>query len=223
MREFHRYTRVCDSRRLLYQGYTHLLILDTQRSLEHIDRQHSVSFAKDLKMLGQYTKKVTLQPGQVLYEDIKLDRGLFFIEYGIVKVERNADETLTRKGNGDTFSRNATNSWGSLNHLRATDVTRAIAEMKAKGNRSWERRSFRVARVGPGWVLGQNEALSDVANPGVSIAGRFSARQYKRSMRQGFSRFFVFFLNTAQFPSANCITFPTRNSTRSRLVIRSSS
>ena len=130
-----------------------------------------MSFAKDLKGLNQYTKKIVLQPGQVLYEDIELERGLFFIEHGIVKVERNADETMTRKGNGDTFSRTATNSWGSLNHLKATEVTRAIAEMKAKGNKAWDRHSFRVARVGPGWVLGQSEALSEVANPGVSIAG----------------------------------------------------
>ena len=96
-----------------------------------------------------------------------------------MKVERNADETMTRKGNGDTFSRAATNSWGSLNHLKATDVTRAIAEMKAKGNKSWDRQSFRVARVGPGWVLGQTEALSDVANPGVCIAGALILKMFE--------------------------------------------
>ena len=141
------------------------------------------SYANDLKGLGQYTKKIILEPGQIVYEDIELDRGLFFIESGIVKVERNADETLTRKGNGDTFSRTATNSWGSLNHLKATDVTRAIAEMKATGNRSWERRSFRVARVGPGWVLGQSEALSEVANPGVSIAGASFTLSFEKFAR----------------------------------------
>mmetsp|Transcript_5493 Transcript_5493/g.11249 ORF Transcript_5493/g.11249 Transcript_5493/m.11249 type:complete len:1101 (-) Transcript_5493:2-3304(-) len=139
-------------------------------ALEQIDKQHSMSFAKDLKRLSQFTKKIVLQPGQVLYEDIELDRGLFFIEHGIVKVERNADETITRKGNGDTFSRTATNSWGSLNYLKAAEVTRVIAEMKAKGNKSWDRQSFRVARVGPGWVLGQSEALGDVPNPAEFIA-----------------------------------------------------
>ena len=77
---------------------------------------------------------------------MNVDRGLFFIEQGIVKVERDADATVTRKGNGDTFSRTASNNWGSLNQLKCADVARAIADMKAKDNKSWEQRSFRVAR-----------------------------------------------------------------------------
>ena len=105
-----------------------------------------MNFANELQELGKYTQRITLEPGQVLYEDVGVDRGLFFIEHGIVKVERDADATITRKGNGDTFSRTVSNSWGSLNHLKCTDIARAIADMKAKGHRSWEQRRFRVAR-----------------------------------------------------------------------------
>ena len=112
----------------------------------HIDDQHSLEFAKLLKPLAKHTTRITLEPNQILYEDVDVDRGLFFIEQGIVKVERDADATLTRKGNADTFSKNATNNWGSLNHLKSLDVARAIADMKSKGNKSWDQRSFRVAR-----------------------------------------------------------------------------
>lgn len=170
-------------------------ILTICNRLKHIDESHSVDFAKDLKRLEKFSSRITLEPHQILYEDVKVDRGLFFIEQGIVKVERDADATVTRKGNGDTFSRAATNNWGSLNQLKCADVARAIADMKAKGNKSWEQRSFRVARyvfsiwycvghplkqthrlsrrdsIGPGWIIGMNEALSNTANPGVNIAG----------------------------------------------------
>ena len=114
--------------------------------LMHIDDQHSVEFAKDLKRLDKFSSRIVLEPSQILYEDVSVSRGLFFIEQGIVKVERDADATLTRKWNGETFSKTATNSWGSLNHLKCADVSRKIAEMKANGNKSWEHRSFRLAR-----------------------------------------------------------------------------
>jgi CRP-like cAMP-binding protein len=146
-----------------------------EHALEHIDEQHVLDFAKDLKGLTKYTKRVRLEAGQILYEDVQVDRGIFFVEHGIVKIERDADETLTRKGSSDTFSRSATNSWGSLNRLnaRSSEVVQAIARMKyAVGNGNWQQPSFRVARVGPGWILGANEALSQSAAPGVTIAGK---------------------------------------------------
>lgn len=121
-------------------------ILTIFNRLKHIDDQHSLDFSKDLKRLEKFSSRITLEPHQILYEDVNVDRGLFFIEHGIVKVERDADATVTRKGNGDTFSRTASNNWGSLNQLKCADVARAIADMKAKGNKSWEQRSFRVAR-----------------------------------------------------------------------------
>ena len=140
-----------------------------EHALEQIDEQHSLNFAASLKDLGKYTRKIVLEPGKVLYEDVQCERGLFFIEHGIVKVERDADASLTRNTNGDTFSRTMTQqSWGSLNHLKCTDVARAIADMKKNGY--WEQKSFRVARVGPGWIIGTLEAISNTVNPGVNVA-----------------------------------------------------
>lgn len=145
-----------------------------EQCLVHIDKQHSVSFAKDLKGLSKYTTKVTLEPGQILYEDVQADHGLFFIEHGILKVERDVDATLTRKGNGDTLSRNATNHWASLNHVNARGSEMAEQIAKAKANsQAWHQPKFRVARIGPGWVIGAGEILSQTILEGVRIAGKY--------------------------------------------------
>jgi STAS domain len=56
------------------------------RSLSHIDDQHRINMAKGLKGLQQYSAIVDLQPGEKLYEDQILDRGLFFIEHGMMVI-----------------------------------------------------------------------------------------------------------------------------------------
>lgn len=54
------------------------------RALYEIDEQHETAYAKDLKDLQEYTTVVDVAPGDALYDALDLDRGLFFIEHGIM-------------------------------------------------------------------------------------------------------------------------------------------
>jgi len=66
---------------------------------------------------------------------------------------------------------------GSLNQLKARSSTIGRELAKIKARRSEPRtQSFRVARIGPGWVLGSIEALSGHASVGSNIAGEFDKR-----------------------------------------------
>lgn len=88
-----------------------------------------------------------------------------------MKIERHSDATLSRSGSTNTLSR--LGNAGSLNELRARSGTigRQLAQMKASMPDSTAR-TFRVARIGPGWVIGSLEALTGQANPGSIVAGR---------------------------------------------------
>jgi CRP-like cAMP-binding protein len=46
--------------------------------------QHETNSNQELEELGSYTKLVQLEPGEILYEDQDFDRGLFFIEEGVM-------------------------------------------------------------------------------------------------------------------------------------------
>jgi hypothetical protein len=62
---------------------------------------------------------------------------------------------------------------GSLSQLKARtgSIGREMARLKAGGGNGTTNQSFRLARVGPGWVLGSIEAVSGVQHPGSLIAG----------------------------------------------------
>lgn len=55
-----------------------------QHALALIDEQHQTSFAEELSELETYTTTIDFNPGDQLYEDTNMDRGLFFVEYGIM-------------------------------------------------------------------------------------------------------------------------------------------
>lgn len=57
-------------------GFRHALI--------KIDEEHDTSFCGDLIDIEEYTKIIDLQPGDLLYENQNLERGLFFIEFGLL-------------------------------------------------------------------------------------------------------------------------------------------
>lgn len=61
---------------------------------------------------------------------------------------------------------------GSLNQLKARtgSIGREMARLKAGGDDKTNQ-SFRLARIGPGWVLGSIEAVSGLQHPGSLIAG----------------------------------------------------
>jgi hypothetical protein len=54
------------------------------QALYHIDVQHNVKLATELYDLREYATILDLVPGDELYEENNDERGLFFIEYGIL-------------------------------------------------------------------------------------------------------------------------------------------
>ena len=55
-----------------------------RRALELIDEEHNTDVQNDLIKLGEYTEVMDVEAGEVFYQDDSLDRGLFFIEQGII-------------------------------------------------------------------------------------------------------------------------------------------
>ena len=69
------------------------------KALYHIDVQHNTNFATELCDFRQYATTLDLVPGDELYEENNDQRGFFFIEHGILKMERFASDTISRAGN----------------------------------------------------------------------------------------------------------------------------
>ena len=142
-------------------------------ALKCIDEQHCQEFSKDLIGLEPYTSVVELRAGDRLFacdggpvED--RERGLFFIESGMLKIERDATETLTRGTSTLTRSRGSSGTLGNL-HARSGTVGRQRAAIKA-ASRDNMTQTFRLARIGPGWVCGAIEGASGLKNAGVHVA-----------------------------------------------------
>lgn len=135
----------------------------------HCLTQHETTFKEDLAELGSYTYPVTLEPGEILYKDkIFVDRGLFFIEEGTLRIERSTDSTgsltRTRRSTG-TY-----NNFDSIGHLKARSGSVARQVALLKDQKQYDMQTFRLARIGPGWVIGNHEALSGLESPGATIA-----------------------------------------------------
>ena len=124
-------------------------------ALKQIDEQHGQDFAHDLFELQPYTVPLELEPGQFLFQchgGIVQDcqRGLFFIESGQLKIEKDASQTLTRTI-GTTHTLNgAANVTLKNQHARMSLIARKAALAKARRNDSCLQ-NFRLARIGPGW------------------------------------------------------------------------
>jgi len=139
-------------------------------ALRQIDQQHGEDFARDLRELHPHTIPIELEPGEeLLTDDVNLERGLFFIESGTMKIERDASATLTRGDSVSKFSRSR--SFNTLNrmHARIGTVGRQTAALK-NDLHGMTTQTFRLARIGPGWVCGAIEAGSGLRNPGVHKA-----------------------------------------------------
>ena len=141
-----------------------------------------------------------LQPNESLYNDGEsrdIERGLFFIEIGVMvsseyvahratiyefhsneclkhkrsfvqKIERDAGQTLTR---GSVGSLDMTSRLGAGTSIGKVDsVTQLSALIEAQTAAEKETQSFRVARIGPGWVAGTLEAVSGLRRQGEYIA-----------------------------------------------------
>jgi len=156
-------------------------------ALKKVDEQHYQDFSSGLVDLEPYTIPLVLQPGEKLYESDGgkvCYRGLFFIESGLLKIEKDHNSTvMTRSVNRSSFSRsNSRSSFSRSNsrsnlhsisklHARTGDLARKAASIKMNPRSTvGTNRTFRLARIGPGWVVGIVENALGYRNPGVHIA-----------------------------------------------------
>eukprot|EP00521_Asterionellopsis_glacialis_P011202 CAMPEP_0195293998 /NCGR_PEP_ID=MMETSP0707-20130614/13943_1 /TAXON_ID=33640 /ORGANISM="Asterionellopsis glacialis, Strain CCMP134" /LENGTH=932 /DNA_ID=CAMNT_0040354855 /DNA_START=29 /DNA_END=2824 /DNA_ORIENTATION=- len=138
-------------------------------ALRMIDQTHSTKFGGALMKLEPHTKTVELEPGDLLFQEdtSDSDRGFFFIEYGLLRVQRNTGFSVAGgsaiPGSGDV-------SIGHLN-ARASTLGREGAFLKSIAeNRNDQGYTFRLSRLGVGWVVGSVEGVSGIRNPGKFIA-----------------------------------------------------
>jgi len=127
-----------------------------RRALKQIDELHGVDFAGGLLKLHPHVEFLELEPGQCLYacdggvvEDPQ--RGLFFIEEGLLKIERDSGQSLTM-----TRTRSSIGAATALNtlknqHARMGTVARRTALAKGIGAGQSSQNNLRLARLGPGW------------------------------------------------------------------------
>ena len=125
-----------------------------QTALKYIDEQHGEEFSKSLVDLEPHTQVIELQAGDFLFacdggQVQDSERGLFFIESGMLKIERDAGATLTR--GRSTMTRNR--SFGTLNNLHARSGTVGRQRAAMKSSRDPMTRTFRLAGIGPGWYV----------------------------------------------------------------------
>lgn len=120
-----------------------------------------------------FTSLVELKPGDRPYGSQDSlgspDRGLFFIECGVMKVERETDDTISRgslrrSGSSSMFGSNTYND--SLTRIQA----RSLAQYSSLLNKDGSSQTFRLARIGPGWVAGTLEYVSGMRNSGDHVA-----------------------------------------------------
>lgn len=71
----------------------------------------------------------------------------------------------TRRSSTGTY-----NNFDSIGHLKARSGTIARQVALMKDQKQLEMQTFRLARIGPGWVIGSHEALGGAQSPGVTVA-----------------------------------------------------
>eukprot|EP00533_Pseudo-nitzschia_delicatissima_P009457 CAMPEP_0116083310 /NCGR_PEP_ID=MMETSP0327-20121206/3201_1 /TAXON_ID=44447 /ORGANISM="Pseudo-nitzschia delicatissima, Strain B596" /LENGTH=1114 /DNA_ID=CAMNT_0003574181 /DNA_START=152 /DNA_END=3496 /DNA_ORIENTATION=+ len=130
-----------------------------QKALRHIETEHGDNFSRQLAGLEKYTTMIELQAGEALYDDEK-ERGLFFIEVGILKVEKKTGHTATRQS--------ALSLGGSIRQ-RTSDHKPEAFPPSPNGTASSEFQTFRLARLGVGWVVGTMEFFHQ-PRPGQEVA-----------------------------------------------------
>jgi hypothetical protein len=147
--------------------------------------QHGLACAMDLLELYAYTSPVDLDRGQGLYACdggpiADREKGLFFIEYGIIKIERDSSTATMTRGRSflnpldlRSMSGNHYSNTASLTRINARTLSAQSIQQRASLALSRNNNStIRLARVGTGWVLGGLELVSGSHSEGSVFAGR---------------------------------------------------
>lgn len=151
-------------------------------ALEQIDAQHGTDCVNGLEELGLYTQVVELREGESVYHDEfgnltnQRERGLFFIEAGYMKVERDPNLTLKRGSTGShigtIYATPRITKDASFSELRVRTATigREAAKLKKASKMISETKNVRLAKFGPGWVVGSLEGCAQILVPGMYSA-----------------------------------------------------
>lgn len=150
-------------------------------ALEKIDEHHGLNYAPELVKLEKYTRVVELKPGESLFQNEggsvkEEDRGFFFIEHGLMTIERDPSQSnrntmsLRTPFAQDTSQMRRVDSIGHLD-ARAATLAREDAQMKQVRRGERGKQNFRLARIGTGWIVGTIEGASGLKNSGLHIAG----------------------------------------------------
>jgi hypothetical protein len=144
--------------------------------------QHGLDTVHELIDLQQYMTAIELKADQMLPWENEKHHGLFFIEYGHLRIEHSADYTNTNR----TFPSSASSpaaaptrmnqySNVSIGHLNARSGTMgrqtAMWKVAKQGQAEQTEQNFRLARVGQGWVVGMIENCSGMRRTGIYISG----------------------------------------------------
>jgi len=146
-----------------------------RRALKQIDELHGVNFAPGLLGLQPFVRLLKLAPGECLYDCDggvveESQRGLFFIESGLLKIERDSGQSLTMTRTRRSIGANTAFFTLKNQHARIGTVARRTALAKGGigvGNSS---PNLRLARLGPGWVCGTLDVASGHIGSGIISA-----------------------------------------------------
>lgn len=126
-----------------------------RHALQQIDEVHGQAFAQGLYGLEPYCEPLVLEPDEFLFQCDggsiqEKNRGLFLIESGLLKIEREASEQLT--ATRSLFSSRTTTASYTLKnqHARMGSLAR-IAALAKRNQQGTSSSSLRLARFGPGW------------------------------------------------------------------------
>lgn len=148
-------------------------------ALRKIDEQHGLHTVDELAPLAAHTIPMDLNPGDVLMRR----NGLYFVETGLMRIQGSASKTTGYASTTNTLTNRPTVSdppiaMTSIGHLdaRSSTLGRQAAIWKASQGDSKlhpERaeQTFRLARIGQGWILGSIEmATHGMKRPGIHVA-----------------------------------------------------
>eukprot|EP00934_Nitzschia_sp_Nitz4_P003214 Nitzschia sp. Nitz4//scaffold136_size62208//36921//40785//NITZ4_006373-RA/size62208-augustus-gene-0.1-mRNA-1//1//CDS//3329535633//3204//frame0 len=142
-------------------------------ALEQIDLLHAKEFADDLMELSKHVIPIRMERGDCLFESDggivdESERGLFFIESGLLRVERNSDLSLTMTRSRSSIGLSSYEPLKTLKHQHARmgTIGRRVAMLK----NGIANNPIRIARIGPGWVIGTVENATGLRQSGTVVA-----------------------------------------------------
>lgn len=162
-----------DGKKQRHQRITSMIDNGLRYALRKIDEQHDLEFSNHLAELEKYAVPRELEVGELLNEHGSeyLQRGLYFIESGLIKCSIDATASLTRgrqrAGQIMELRRNDM-SIGQM-HARSGMLARKAAMIKnsPRNNMLQVENTFRLGRFGPGWVIGTISEFTGQDIPGA--------------------------------------------------------